>query len=168
MILFACPNPACRKRHRATDEAAGEVFECDGADCGYHVIVPAPPEPPAPVLGEALDEETGATVMDWRTDPPPAPVTRASRPSESRRTRPATLVDEPKPKRRSKRRSYQSGFRCPFCDTDELPRATTRISTGGWVVFAVLLVFFFPLFWVGLLLKEENRVCRDCGVRLDG
>jgi hypothetical protein len=48
-----------------------------------------------------------------------------------------------------------------------LPRTTRRISTGGWVVFVVLLVVFFPLFWIGLLIKEENRVCRVCRVRLD-
>ena len=24
-----------------------------------------------------------------------------------------------------------------------------------------------PLFWIGLLMKENVKVCRDCGVRLD-
>lgn len=169
MILFACPNPTCRKQHQATEEAAGAVFECDGSGCGFHVVVPAPSEP-----GPGSDEEPVALIKDGSADPPPSSesgrprkATLAEEPAPSRRPGRATLVDEPDPDRRWYDRPRRSGFRCPFCDTDALPWTTTRISTGGWVVFAILLVFFFPLFWVGLLIKEQNRVCRDCGVRLD-
>ncbi len=42
-----------------------------------------------------------------------------------------------------------------------------RISVAGWIVFAVLLLFCFPLFWIGLLIKEEYRSCYECGVRID-
>lgn len=58
------------------------------------------------------------------------------------------------------------GFRCPFCKSEELPEVRSRISTGGWVVFAVMIFVCFPLFWIGLLMKEEYRVCRDCGSTL--
>lgn len=53
-------------------------------------------------------------------------------------------------------------YRCPHCMSQFLPRIERRISTSGWVTFAVLLVFFFPLFWIGLLIKEEIRTCPSC------
>ncbi|MDQ3798317.1 MAG: hypothetical protein M3384_02605, partial [Acidobacteriota bacterium] len=45
------------------------------------------------------------------------------------------------------------GYRCPRCGTQNLPHIERKISTAGWVVFAVLLVVFLPLFWIGLLIK---------------
>jgi hypothetical protein len=44
--------------------------------------------------------------------------------------------------------------------------AEKRISTQGWIVFCALLVFCLPLFWIGLLMKEELRVCPMCRARL--
>jgi hypothetical protein len=29
-----------------------------------------------------------------------------------------------------------------------------------------MLMFCFPLFWIGLLMKEDVKVCADCGRRL--
>lgn len=58
------------------------------------------------------------------------------------------------------------GYHCPRCGTQQLPHITKKISAAGWVVFAVLMVFFFPLFWIGLLIKEEIRVCPVCNVRI--
>lgn len=55
-------------------------------------------------------------------------------------------------------------YRCPHCMSQFLPRVEKRISTAGWVTFAVLLVFFFPLFWIGLLIKEETRTCPSCNM----
>jgi hypothetical protein len=57
-------------------------------------------------------------------------------------------------------------YRCPTCMSQFLPRVERRISTTGWIVFAVLLVVFFPLFWVGLLIKEDVHVCPSCNTRL--
>ena len=47
------------------------------------------------------------------------------------------------------------------------PRIERRISTAGWITFAVLLVFFFPLFWIGLLIKEDAVVCQTCNLRVN-
>jgi hypothetical protein len=47
-----------------------------------------------------------------------------------------------------------------------MPKIEKRISTAGWITFAVLLVFFFPLFWIGLLIKEEVQVCQVCSSKL--
>lgn len=57
-------------------------------------------------------------------------------------------------------------YRCPCCGTTHLPQVVKKISSAGWVVFAVLLVFFLPLFWIGLLIKEEVRTCPVCKVRI--
>ncbi len=59
-----------------------------------------------------------------------------------------------------------NGYRCPRCATQLLPQVTKKISTAGWVVFAVLLIAFFPLFWLGFLIKEEVSVCPVCNVQL--
>ena len=62
---------------------------------------------------------------------------------------------------------YMSGnYRCPNCMSQFLPKIEKRISTTGWIVFAVLLVVFFPLFWIGLLIKEDVHVCPSCNTRL--
>lgn len=58
-------------------------------------------------------------------------------------------------------------YHCPRCSSQLLPRIVRQISTGGWIVFAILLVAFFPLFWVGLLIKDEIRVCPVCNLKLD-
>jgi hypothetical protein len=53
-------------------------------------------------------------------------------------------------------------FRCPFCQTTAPPIVARRISTAGWIVFAALLIFCLPLFFIGLLIKEEYRMCSWC------
>ena len=58
-------------------------------------------------------------------------------------------------------------FRCPFCQSNLAPKRKRKISTAGWVTFSLLLVFCFPLCIIGLFIKDENHVCRGCGVTLD-
>ncbi len=58
------------------------------------------------------------------------------------------------------------GYHCPRCASQLLPRYERKISTAGWIVFSVLLVVFFPLFWIGLLIKEDVRVCPVCSFRI--
>lgn len=58
------------------------------------------------------------------------------------------------------------GFVCPYCLTHLPPRITSRISTAGWITLVVLLLFCWPLFWIGFLIREERCVCRVCGGRL--
>ena len=57
-------------------------------------------------------------------------------------------------------------FRCPNCMSNYPPRLERRVSTAGWITFAVLLVFFFPLFWIGLLMKEDVRICQSCNTKV--
>ncbi len=64
--------------------------------------------------------------------------------------------------------SYQSGqYKCPYCGTNRPPYANSQISSGGWVVFALMLLFCFPLFWIGLLMKDTHQTCSQCHVRLN-
>lgn len=67
--------------------------------------------------------------------------------------------------------NFQNGpmatnYRCINCGTTFLPRIERKISQAGWITFALLLVFFFPLFWIGLLIKEDQYVCPMCRRRV--
>lgn len=57
---------------------------------------------------------------------------------------------------------------CPYCRAHAPALVQQRISTAGWITFGVLLFVFLPLFWIGLLIKENYYVCSHCGVRLGG
>ena len=59
-----------------------------------------------------------------------------------------------------------SGYRCPRCASQLTPKIEKRISSAGWIVFTVLLITFFPLFWVGFLIKEDVRVCPVCNLKV--
>jgi lipopolysaccharide-induced tumor necrosis factor-alpha factor len=57
-------------------------------------------------------------------------------------------------------------FRCPMCADTSMPLEREKISTTGWVLFAVLLIFCLPLCVIGLLQKEKYRVCARCNHQL--
>ena len=57
-------------------------------------------------------------------------------------------------------------YQCPRCGSTLTPRFERKISNAGWIVFAVLMITFFPLFWIGLLIKEDARVCPICNLRV--
>lgn len=65
-----------------------------------------------------------------------------------------------------RRSRVRRGFRCPYCGSDETPFLRSQISGAGWAVFVIMIFLCFPLCFIGLLITEEYRVCRDCGVRL--
>ncbi len=66
-----------------------------------------------------------------------------------------------------RRRRRRAREQCDRCGSTARPYETTAISPAGWVTFALLLVCFFPLFWVGLLMTETRVRCADCGAFLD-
>lgn len=59
------------------------------------------------------------------------------------------------------------GFRCPRCGSQQMPVVGRQISTAGWVVFAALLVFTVVFFWIGLLIKEDVRICPVCNYKFN-
>ena len=59
-----------------------------------------------------------------------------------------------------------AGYRCAHCGSSAFaPLVVKKISTDGWVTFALLLFFCTPFFWIGLLMKEEYRICATCGAK---
>lgn len=42
----------------------------------------------------------------------------------------------------------------------------SRVSAGGWVTFALMLLLCFPLFWIGLLMTENDHQCASCGIKI--
>ena len=55
-----------------------------------------------------------------------------------------------------------ANFRCPHCQSNAPPVIAKRIGVAGWVVFFALLIFCFPLCFIGLFIKEEYRMCSWC------
>ncbi len=72
----------------------------------------------------------------------------------------------PQPLVHQKQQNLAYGHSCPRCGSQLMPRFERKISTAGWIVFAVLLVMFFPLFWIGFLIKEDVRICPVCNLSL--
>lgn len=60
------------------------------------------------------------------------------------------------------RGQLDKSYSCPHCGSHYLPIVERKISTAGWIVFSVLLVFTLIFFWIGLLMKEEVWVCPSC------
>lgn len=58
------------------------------------------------------------------------------------------------------------GYHCPRCGTNALPILSRRVSTAGWITFAVLLVTTGVFFWIGLLIREDVRTCPVCTLQL--
>jgi hypothetical protein len=58
-------------------------------------------------------------------------------------------------------------YRCPRCGSGALPIVERKVSTAGWIVFSVLLIFTWIFFWIGLLMKEDVRVCPVCRAKID-
>jgi hypothetical protein len=78
--------------------------------------------------------------------------------------------DEGGKSRRGRGRSRGRGFECPFCGSIAVPVSKSRVSTVGWIVFIILLCSLLGIIlcWLGLLIREDYRECRDCGSRLGG
>lgn len=57
-------------------------------------------------------------------------------------------------------------MKCYHCGYKGVPEIHHKISTGGWVTFVVLLLVFFPLCWIGLLIKKDIYVCAGCGIEM--
>jgi DNA-directed RNA polymerase subunit RPC12/RpoP len=63
----------------------------------------------------------------------------------------------------------EAGFRCPFCHHRGAPVVRSKVSTGGWVLFVLLLCGLCTAFlcWIPLVfMKEEYRACSSCGIKL--
>jgi len=108
----------------------------------------------------------------WKTDEfqaqnepqPTRPVDRAQPVTEPLYQ--ANQNYRPGPLAYQQQQHFGQPFRCPHCMSQYMPRIERRVSTAGWITFAVLLVLFFPLFWIGLLIKEDVTVCQTCNSKV--
>jgi RNA polymerase subunit RPABC4/transcription elongation factor Spt4 len=104
----------------------------------------------------------------WKTDEYQIPDDKTSKAKTINRVQPLANFQPPQtagiqPFQQPQAMSH--GFHCPRCNSQLYPRVTRQISTAGWIVFAVLLITFFPLFWVGFLIKEDVRICPVCNFK---
>ena len=53
---------------------------------------------------------------------------------------------------------------CPYCSSTQGFVITSKPSNAGCVVMIVLLIFFFPLFWIGVFIRESTTKCKACGM----
>ncbi|HEV3142728.1 MAG TPA: hypothetical protein VGZ47_02470 [Gemmataceae bacterium] len=122
--------------------------------------------------GEAPEGTEGQSVLcpDCRYN---IPVPGGNgRKSLSYRVREDDDEDDEPPRRSRRRRRRRSEFRygigsvCDRCGSDAPPIYRSEISVGGWILFVVLFFTCLPLCVLGLLIKDDYRVCSDCGARL--
>lgn len=66
-----------------------------------------------------------------------------------------------------KKKKRRVDVECDFCGSTARPYIRSAITDGGWAVFFIFLIFFFPLCWIGLLMTETRVICYDCGRRID-
>jgi hypothetical protein len=107
----------------------------------------------------------------WKTDEYQVQQdTKARKVPEINRVQPLSNFNQPQPltyqQPQQQQQQMAHGYRCPRCGTQNLPHIERKISTAGWIVFAALLLVFFPLFWVGFFLKEDIRVCPVCNLKV--
>jgi hypothetical protein len=62
-------------------------------------------------------------------------------------------------------RPLMNTYHCTRCGSNHPPVMQRQISTAGWIVFAIILVTFFPLFWIGLLIKDNVMICPVCNFK---
>jgi LITAF-like zinc ribbon domain len=80
--------------------------------------------------------------------------------------------EQERPSRRGGRRrpvddyDHRRGFRCPHCRSTSRPLLRNQMSETGLILLICLLVAFFPLFWIGFLMREDVKYCADCGAKL--
>lgn len=59
--------------------------------------------------------------------------------------------------------------KCPLCNHEGPLVVTKQLSTGGWVLFGVLLLCCLPLCWIPFVTegcKQETRKCFACGRKI--
>lgn len=102
--------------------------------------------------GTALS--AGAQAAQTADYVPPQPLWASGEPSPAAQVQPyAAPLPAP------------AGYRCPHCGSAYVPLVAKKISSDGWLAFALLLFFCPPFFWIGLLMKEEYRMCATCGAK---
>jgi hypothetical protein len=154
MIQFSCPD--CHTKLSAPPGSEGG--QCDCPKCKLRLTIPGGP-PARERVSSRRSSERDREEEDDRDDRRKGRDDDEDDDRSSRRRR----RDEDEDDEDYPRRGRRGRFRCPYCDSDEPPAHRSDISAAGWITFAVLLMVCWPLCFIGLFIKEEYDVCRDCG-----
>lgn len=135
--------------------------------CGTKIVVSQNPYQQPPIQPQPQSYENNPPKpYSWKTDEYQVSEAKARKTQDFNQAQALPNFGSPRPLVQQQQSQIAYGYRCPRCGSQNLPHIERKISTAGWVVFAVLLVVFFPLFWVGLLIKEDVRVCPVCNSRV--
>jgi len=125
--------------------------------------------PPLPNPAPANYENAPPRPYSWKTDEFQIPDDKAPKARQINRVQPLANFQPQSGASiqpfQQQQQAMSQNFHCPRCNSQLFPRVSRQISTAGWIVFAVLLVTFFPLFWVGFLIKEDVRTCPVCNFK---
>lgn len=165
-IKVKCPH--CGAVANAPGTSEGKLISCPS--CAQKVLVQASDD------DEQGNGDTGPLVQTRMSDRPRDREEIDERPSRRGRDRDDDEGDDrPARGRRKERddedddrdeRPARGGYRCPYCRTSRPPIVRQQVSPIGWIVFALLLIFTVCLCWIGLFIKEDVRICSECGMRL--
>ena len=108
--------------------------------------------------GAGLGPQPGPTAQQQQYTPPPPYMWAENTPTAAPQPSPAPPAQQPY----AAPPANALGYRCPRCGAAYLPTVEKKVSSEGWLIFVLMLFFCFPLFWIGLLMKQEYRVCPVC------
>jgi DNA-directed RNA polymerase subunit RPC12/RpoP len=83
--------------------------------------------------------------------------------------------DDDRPRRNSdeddnyvvrRRRKRGRTCECPNCGYEGVPYTRKEMAPEGLILLIVMLFVFFPLFFLGLLMKQEYELCEECGFKI--
>ena len=145
--------------------------------CGTKMVQPQfdqffPQAQPNQVRNETSYEYNPPRPHAWKTDEFQATDDKTRQTQQIGQFQPLAKFNQPQAHQNQSIATFQQnnvayGYRCPRCATQILPQIQRKISNAGWAVFAIVLVVFFPLFWIGLLIKEDVRVCPVCNLKIN-
>ncbi len=145
MIIYSCPT--CGECLEAEDHCASQKHSCP--HCQQRLQIPPPSgRNNKTVLGKPLVKDN-KTVLGIPLDK--AVILEVADEKEGRRWH-------------QKRRQYS--FECPRCGSKEDPQIRKETAAVGWILFVILLLFFFPLCWLGIFVRVTWEVCWDCAHRV--
>jgi DNA-directed RNA polymerase subunit RPC12/RpoP len=146
VVHYRCPS--CRIPLESKDSEAGRKVQCP--TCGQRMEVPWPSKK--------------AALADRDDDEPVRPRRRGydDEDDRPRRSRDDDEDYDVRPTRRRLRRTCE----CPNCGHVGEPYERKEMAQEGWIVLVVLLLVFFPLFFIGLLMKQTYLVCWECGYKI--
>ena len=155
-VRFSCPR--CQTVMQTNDDKIGFDIACPHCAYRFKLVEPTPAAPKEDPSGASAAGNANAMANEQTIPPRSVPAGSNNPYVAPVQARPPSTQDYPvKPANR---------FQCPYCQTNTIPQMKSEISTVGWIVFGVLLVTTCVFCWIGFFIKDNFRVCSQCGIRL--